>query len=826
MPAPSISRSALLQRDDRGKIAAKRRRSAGALLLLLAAVLRLAAASEVSEKTARGEAAGVVAEPAVEAASDNSGDEKLLLEVQINGRSTGKIGEFTLRRGKLMARPDELRDLGFRVGDSVVSRPGILISLSDLHGVTWTIDEKNQILLVTATDSALVPSLLQLEGRETTGGRRTIESGSGMTLNYDIEGTFGSGESGATGSIDLRSFAPWGIANSDWLGYAGPTSGNSGGTRAIRLDSAYSLADVNSLRRYTAGDFITSGLAWSRPFHIEGMQIRSDFSTRPDLITFPLPTLSGSAAVPSTVNVLVNGNLVASSQVDPGPFEIQQLPVISGAGDITMTMTNAMGQQVSVTQPFYSGSALLAPGLQTYSGQAGLVRREWGSASSDYGKMAGTGFYRRGLTQKFTVEAAAEGTPGVFMGGGGGTLVVGKLGMVNFDAAASSSSGQSGELLSVGAQHIGTIFSLGGSAIVASRNYRDVVSMNGSGIPRKQLSAFTGLSLRRFGTAGMAYAGVDSDASPTVVQAIATPATHSHVATANYSRQFHHIAFYAAEFRDLDSSGNSSLQAGITIPLGRRTSASLTGSSSGNGQVQVQKSVVRPGDWGYQAYLSEGNGSHEFGEVQYKSPVGLLSAGVDQYGSQTTVRLETQAAVSLVDKGLFASNTIFDSFAIVDTSPVQHVHVYQENRDVGATDKAGRLLVPDMRSFDVNHLGIEPTDVPPDATLSLDKRVVRPQDRSGVVVRFPIQFSHAALLKLVDAAGLPVPLGSAGTLRATGALVPIGYDGDAYVEGLSAHNELNVELPNGHHCTVAFDYTPAPGEIPSIGPLRCLEKRP
>ena len=75
---------------------------------------------------------------------------------------------------------------------------------------------------------------------------------------------------------------------------------------------------------------------------------------RPDLVTFPLPTLSGSAAVPSTLTVLMNGNLVASSQVAAGPFEIPQLPAISGAGTITMTVTNALGQQVTMTQPFYA----------------------------------------------------------------------------------------------------------------------------------------------------------------------------------------------------------------------------------------------------------------------------------------------------------------------------------------------------------------------------------------------------------------------------------------------------------------------------------------
>jgi outer membrane usher protein len=79
---------------------------------------------------------------------------------------------------------------------------------------------------------------------------------------------------------------------------------------------------------------------------------------------------------------------------------------------------------------------------------------------------------------------------------------------------------------------------------------------------------------------------------------------------------------------------------------------------------------------------------------------------------------------------------------------------------------------------------------------------------------------------LVDAVGLPLPLGSTATLRASGAIYPIGYDGDVYVEGLSPRNELAIELPNGHHCTAAFDYKPMPGDIPSIGPLHCLEQKP
>src|ERR1035437_8079364 len=111
---------------------------------------------------------------------------------------------------------------------------------------------------------------------------------------------------------------------------------------------------------------------------------------------------------------------------------------MSGAGTISMTVTNALGQQVTLTQPFYASSALLTPGLQTFAGQAGLVRRNWGSVSNDYGKIAATGIYRRGLTTKFTVEGSGEVTPGAFAAGAGGGGGGGELGGGNFGGAPST----------------------------------------------------------------------------------------------------------------------------------------------------------------------------------------------------------------------------------------------------------------------------------------------------------------------------------------------------------------------------------------------------
>ncbi len=773
-------------------------------------------------------------------------DQTLLLEVELNGHSIGKIGEFLMRDGTLLIRRDELADLGLRGPRVLVRRGSVaiphsedLIALADLPGLSLRIDQKTQTAYLTASNERLLPKRLQVDAEERPlPDPRSIESGKGATVNYDVIGTQMGQQSGASGLFDLRIFSPWGIASTGLLGYAGATPevlgatpqafgatpGSSGSNRVVRLDTSYTFADVGTLRRYSAGDFITSSLSWTRPVRMGGIQVRSDFSLRPDLVTFPLPSISGSAAVPSTVDVLTNGNLVLSRQVDAGTFEIPQVPVVSGQSTISMTVTNAMGQQVNITQPFYASAALLAPGLQTFSLQVGAVRRYWGSLSNDYGKLAASGNYCRGLNPIVTIESSMEATPGAVAAGGGGSVRVGSLGVLSLSAAASTGQGRIGSQASVRAQRIGTVFSLGASAIVASRHFGDIASVNGDPVANLQLSANGEMSLRRFGSAGAAYADTDRSASSLLINNFPMPQQHERLLLASYSVPLHRISVYANIFRDF-ANANVGEQIGVTIPLSRRSTANVSaGSGNGYGQVQVQQSAAQIGQMGYEVYLDADSPGHEFAQLQYKSPWALLTAGVDQSGAQTTLRIESQGAISVADRGIFPSNTIYDSFAIVDTNGLSHVRVLQENREVGVTDSAGRLLVPDMRAFNLNHLAIDPTDIPLDATIEQVSRDVRPQDRSGIVVRFAVKTRHGALLRLIDEAGLAVPVGSTARLQATGDISPVGFDGEAYILDLSAWNQVEIERPDGRRCSANFNFLPISNVIPTVGPLLCRER--
>jgi outer membrane usher protein len=787
--------------------------------------------------------------PAATVPANPTPSETLELNVFINDHEIGEIGEFTLRNGALFAKRQELTDLGLRVPANLAPAIEDLIAVASLPGVAARFDQEAQAIYITASSQALLTSVLKVA--TSPGPTVPLESALGATLNYDLVGAVANGRAYWNGLFDFRGFSSVGVASTNFLANSGVNSTGHGQNTVIRLDSTYVYSDFNAQRRYWLGDFITGGLSWTRPVRLGGAQVTRDFTMRPDLVTFPLPNLAGSVAVPSTVDVLVNGTQAFSRQVPPGPFEVPQLPVITGAGTVQMKVTNALGQQVTTTLPFYASASLLSPGFNIWSLETGWIRLNWGQVSNDYGAYAASGTYRRGLTDAITIEAHAEGAEGEFMGGGGIVANAFNVAVVNIGSAASTAQGRTGGEFTAGFRRLGPKFSLGASTVLATSNFRDIAALNGDPVPTRQITADAAYALGRWGSLGLAWAQVDRPAFTVPVSVLGSPgfsppsgpqppsevaignnnlrflpAQSTRLLTASYSLQLFHLAYlYADAFHDFARGGGDGASIGITIPLGRRTSVSASGAyNSGSpayGQLQAQRSATNIGDLGYQAYVAEGGGDHAFGQVMYKSPWGLLTAGADHLDRETTYRLEAQGAFTLADSAVFASNTIYQSFAVVDTGGVGGVHVQFENRPDGVTNASGRLLVPDLLSWDVNRVAIDPADVTVDAQVTYTERRVRPPDRSGVVVKFPIRKTNGALLVLVDETGHPLPAGSSATLRATGVAATVGYDGEAFIEGLVQHDQLLVQLPEDARCVVSFDYAPVAGEIPKIGPLTC-----
>src|SRR5262249_17165803 len=142
-----------------------------------------------------------------------------------------------------------------------------------------------------------------------------IQSDYGAVLNYDLfsgvasQPHFGQfAFNGASASFDARVFSPFGMFNQSTI-----LRTLNDRFDTIRLNSTYTYSNPETLTTYRAGDTINGGLDWTRPIRIGGLQFQSNFGLRPDLVTVPLPSAQGTAAVPSTADVYIN-NIKAFSQ--------------------------------------------------------------------------------------------------------------------------------------------------------------------------------------------------------------------------------------------------------------------------------------------------------------------------------------------------------------------------------------------------------------------------------------------------------------------------------------------------------------------------------
>ena len=752
----------------------------------------------------------------------------LLLEVHINGQSTGKLENFLERDGMLYATRADLEEFGLIIDAQAPQTSDGLVALATFAkgaAAPYRVDERSQSLYLTLGHDALKPTLLSaspLPLKTTT----NLDTGRGAVLNYDALVTHAAGY-GQTASalLDARLFGAAGTLTSGALTQTGQRSGMPG---FVRLDTTFTHGDPNTLQRYSVGDFITSGLSWSRPVRLFGLQFGTDFALRPDLITMPMPRLAGEAAVPSTVDVLVNDVRQISQNVNPGPFEVRQMPMPTGVGEVSVTVQDALGRMSVQRLPFYGSSRLLAAGQSSWTMEAGLVRHSYGVRSWDYGKPAAAGSMRYGYNESLTVEAHAEIAARGSNAGAGLYYGMGRYGMLSAAIAANTDGG--GLQTTVGYERVSKALSVAFSLTQARADRHDIASANGDNVPRYNARASASLPLGSFGTLSGAVARTRSGPGMAQDAQMAIPAMGSDTTlqSLSYSKGFFEryqlfITAYAASRVDGTSYG---FFAGISFTLDSNRSGGVSVTNNGGHSTytaQAMSPALATGDFGWQTQAATGQYRRLQVDTEYRMPWAHASAGVDQLNGQTSTRAGLRGALATVDGATSISGPIQNSFAIVDTDGRAGVPVLYENRPIGVTDSRGLLTLPNLRPYDANRIAIDPLSVEADVAFSISARQVRPPERAGARVKFPIEKLSAAMITLVDPNGVWLPLGAVVEQQGSKTQTPVGHEGLAYLNGLATENILRVQLPSGKTCMADFPFHQKDGEHVGYYQVICME---
>ena len=599
-----------------------------------------------------------------------------------------------------------------------------------------------------------------------------------------------------------------------------------------RLGSVLQRSDQDDLTTYSAGDVINGGLAWTRPIRLGGLQAQSNFSLRPDLITMPLLSLGGVAAVPSTVDLYINNTRTFSQEIAPGPFSLTNIPVVSGNGNAEVIVTDAAGHVTKATAPFFASAALLAPGLMSWSLEGGFPRLNYGSASDDYDRtFVGSTTLRRGIFDWLTVEGHTEDGAGLLNGGFGAAVRIGTIGVASFAFAGSNLADRPGAQFYASFETRLFGLSLTASSQRATGNYADLASVtaqpqmaSAAALPAFFSSFDPPTALDNVTLSSPLPFDPKSVVGASFIHSQYNKGNISEIASASYSRSLLFDASLAATaFRDFGTTKNMGLLVSLTFPLGGSasvsTEASRTNSGASLGLVASKSLGPDPGSLGWTVQDSEGASTYRAASVSFRSAYGVAQGGVSSVGSAASASLELRGAIVVMDSDLFLTNWIDDGFAVVDVGAA-NVAVFDENHPVGKTDASGKLLVPALHSYEQNRVSIDPSNLPADIEVANTAQTVVPANCGGVFVNFNLRRdSNAALVTIKLSEASYVPAGSEGRTDDGSAFV-VGYDGQAFLDNLKPENSATIALAGGS-CRIAFNFTPTNGEPSRIGPLTC-----
>lgn len=654
------------------------------------------------------------------------------VEVRINNVSQADFALVHIDlRGHLFVRLEDLQAWHMKPPGSAEADD--LVRLDDVLGLRVHLEEDELVLRLEA-DPSLFSAQVLASGRNIDAPQRGMPA---VFMNYDLfaERNGGTG-AGETHSALLQAGASLGRASftSSWLGSRvaggpGAAAADPGQSGWHRLDTDLLLDFPEYTARLTLGDSVTSPGTLGQSVRFTGVHWATDYATRPGLTPYALPVVSGTATVPSSIELYVNQALVQRTTVDAGPFELNNIPIPVGQGAVDIRMRDILGHVQQLSVPYLVIPQLIAAGLTTVDFAAGAVRENYGIGSFGYGRPFLSGGIQHGLIDIATINASAELSPesSELTARGGAALRAGRNVTLELTPAVSHAAAVgTGVAVDAGIDALWSGSAVGVHFRSASAGFVELGDLTPGSRLHTEWATQASAQFGTWGSLGVVYAWRRSYTAPTTA-----------AATLTYNFSVRRVGFIGAFVSSTRSGGVSDVIAGITFTryLGNGVSASVTGTcDDGASTVNVQVGRAPPPDagWGWELAHARGSVNTDGARIDARSAYGSGSGELDSARSGTTGILAWQGGFLWAGGRAWPAQTLTGPAALVEVPELGGVQVLHDGQPVGRTDAAGRILVPGLRPFEDNNITVVSEDLPLTAMVDSDRLIVRPYSH-GVV---------------------------------------------------------------------------------------------
>lgn len=632
----------------------------------------------------------------------------------------------------------------------------------------------------------------------------------GAMLNYALFGSHSGGSDRLSGQFELGAFAGRGFFSSQHL----VRDITSAERNAVRLETNLRIDWPEQMRSMIIGDALSEAGAWGRPARFGGLKWGTDFSTQPGFITFPTELIAGETVVPSTVDIFVNNARRSSAPVEPGPFAITEVPVVTGAGEMRVVTRDLFGRESVVSRPFYASSRLLKSGLHEYSYELGVLRQAFTRQSNDYAGGFASGTHRYGFTRWFTGELRGEASADHQTVGLATNLVWPAIAEFDFALAGSlNRDGQGGDLAAVGFRRQAQRFSFGASAIWRSERFTQLGSNPTKPPDARETTAYAALGLGEAGNLSVSH-----------VQRVSRDNSDIEFATLQYSISLARQANLRFSFLEpLSDDLERTASAALSMPLGRRTSGMVSARRRADvttGRIEARKNLPAGNGFGYHVSAETGDIERLEAGTSWRNSAGLLTAQAAQLGSFREYRASFDGGIALMNGGPYFSQRLDQSFALVEVPTMEGVSIYRDNQHLATTNREGKALVPGLRDYQKNRIRLGDAMLPLNIEVASLEQTTIPPFRQGVTLTFAIKPARWVGFRLLDANNLPVPAGAQLLNTVSGEQSIVGANGQGYIEIDPGAHEMQSWW-HGHHCRFTLIVPDGAEPMPDLGSVVC-----
>lgn len=760
---------------------------------------------------------------------------QLFLNISMNtNASEDLVAVKQSKKGKLYIRARDLNALRLKIDAQTPENQWICIN--DLQGIQFQYLENEQALKLKVPSSMLTGYAVDLNGQQITSpDLLKMKPLNAAILNYSLYNSIINDENTFSGSIEGIFNSALGNFSSGAL-YNGSNDNSDRHEKWVRLETKWQYVDPEKIRLYTLGDFISNSPDWGSSVRLAGFQWSSAYTQRGDIVTSALPQFSGSAALPSTLDLYVNQQKIYSGLVPSGPFDIKQLPFISG-NEVTLVTTDATGQQSITKKPYYFSSKILAKDINEFSVDVGVPRYNYGLKSNQYDDVTfASGAIRYGYSNSLTLSGGVEASTDSLsnLGTGFAKNILG-IAVINADIAASQYKDENGYSTLLGLEgRISKNISFNSSYRKVFDNYFDLARVsqvrylkdNQINAESQNYLSYSALADEIF-RAGINYNFYAGYGAYLGYNQIKYSNNSYKLLSANLSGSINkNWGFYTSAYKDYENNKDYGIYFALRYTPSSKLNA-ITSVSSDSGRLSYRQEIFglsepQIGSFGWGGYVERDQDAKENNAslyASYRARAAYLTGRYNRSGDNDQVALSATGSLVAAAGSIFAANEIGEGYAVVTNAGPQS-QILNGGVNLGFTDKAGRFLIPSLMPYQENHIYLDPSYLPLNWSVKATDQKTVVGYRQGTLVDFGAHQVISGLVRLVDQNNKPLLPGYSVRINGQQQGV-VGYDGEVFVQNLLKQNKLEVDLLDHGSCQVDFSYNSNQYSTQKLGPYIC-----